>query len=279
MFIGDGMAHDIYISYSKNDEDAAFQISNQYEMNNFKCWIFPRDVISEKSLIEEIDEAIVSAKLFVLVFSKNSNRSEFQKHDVLTAFMHYKPIVACMMDDSIPEAEFAYCLKNVQFINACPLNDSVYNHLFECASELDDSIKIDGLYDGVEKQFSEASSSEIYESNNSIYLSYDESDIHETARFNEYCLTDNIDESSLLVVLLSKKSLKSCMKDIEMAFSRDIPVILIFLEDVKLKFGLKSKLKYKSKIDDLSYYSIKRYLLEDSLYVESYRRLFDEFQI
>ena len=73
--------------------------------------------------------------------------------------------------------------------------------------------------------------------------------------------------------------MKAIAGDIEKAFSYDIPVILVYLEYMKIKFGLSTKIKYKSKINDLEEYTIKRYLEDDGSYVENYLKFFNEFGI
>lgn len=111
---------------------------------------------------------------------------------------------------------------------------------------------------------------------NSVYLSYNINDLSEVKRFENlgFDFVRDIEKSSLCVVFASTNSTKSSARDIKKAFSKDIPTIIIYIEDVNLKLGLLFSLKNKSK---LSKYSIKKYLLDDNAYEEEYIRLFAKF--
>ena len=71
------MAHDIFISYSTKDKQTADAICHVLEQNNLKCWIAPRNIASGKNYAQEIMNGLKTAKIVVLVFSKDSQESPF----------------------------------------------------------------------------------------------------------------------------------------------------------------------------------------------------------
>ena len=285
---GENMANDIYICYSANDKEIAEKICNFLEENNFKCWIAPRDLNSSENYADEISNNIKNSNIMIFIFSENSKKSEFALNEIGTAFSYNKPILVFYKDEIIPEGDMNYILKNQPIIYGMNLNDSVYSSLLSNVNYLISSVSFenDGLSGGVSKHPGHASSSEIYEINDSsIFLSYDEKDLPlissdiSMLKNLGYNLTENLEKSSICLTFITKNSMKAIAGDIEKAFSYDIPVILVYLEDMKIKFGLSTKIKYKSKINDLEEYTIKRYLEDDESYVENYLKFFNEFGI
>ena len=281
------MAHDIYICHSSEDQKLADEICQFSENNNFKCWIAPRDIRNGGDMADEIKEAIINSRIIIFLRSEKSQESDFIMNEIREAFSHNKPILSVSIDDSIPDAELNFYLKNNEWFNGESLIlGGGWSRLLEDITQLMPSFEEDGLSEGVVKDADNASSSEIYENGNPlIFLSYNINDSaivrHEInmLSMNDYEASENIDNSSLSIVYLSKNSIKSCMDDIKNAFSKDIPIILVYLEELKLKFGLSFKVKYKSKINGLEDCSIKRYLLDDDSYYESLFKLIKDLKL
>ena len=66
--------HDVFISYSSKNKNIADAIVADLEQNNVKCWYAPRDILSGEDWAGAINNAISSTKIFVLVFTDESNR-------------------------------------------------------------------------------------------------------------------------------------------------------------------------------------------------------------
>ena len=69
------MPHDLFVSYSQPDREAAFTLVQRLEARGISVWIAPRDVSPAADWAAEIIDAITSARLMLLVFSASSNDS------------------------------------------------------------------------------------------------------------------------------------------------------------------------------------------------------------
>ena len=67
--------HDVFISHSSIDANIANAVCHKMEENGIRCWIAPRDVNPGDDWASSITNAIKSSKVFVLIFSDNSNNS------------------------------------------------------------------------------------------------------------------------------------------------------------------------------------------------------------
>jgi len=68
--------HDVFISYSSKDKIVADSIAATLEAKNIRCWYAPRDIKPGKDWGEEIVKAVSESKVFLLIFSGNSNSSQ-----------------------------------------------------------------------------------------------------------------------------------------------------------------------------------------------------------
>jgi len=70
------MGHDIFVSYSTKDKVVADAIVVSLEKNGFRCWYAPRDIKPSDDWGKAISTALDQSKVFLLIFSRNSNRSQ-----------------------------------------------------------------------------------------------------------------------------------------------------------------------------------------------------------
>lgn len=130
------MVHDVFISYSTKDKITADAICHVLEENKMKCWIAPRNITSGKPYAEEIVDAISSTKIVVLVFSTNSQGSQFVNNEINIAFSNNKPILSFKIDESMPQGELEYFLKVNHWLEAYPQPETVFETLVKDASRL-----------------------------------------------------------------------------------------------------------------------------------------------
>ncbi len=130
------MAHDVFISYSTKDKITADAICHVLEENKMKCWIAPRNISSGKPYAEEIMDAITTTKIVVLVFSTNSQASQFVNNEINIAFSKNKPILSFKIDESMPEGELEYFLKVNHWLEAYPQPEKHFETLVRDASRL-----------------------------------------------------------------------------------------------------------------------------------------------
>ena len=103
------MTHDIFISHSSHDRDVADAACAALEARGFACWIAPRDLLPGQDYGEGIAEAIAAGRLFLLIFSAETNDSMPARREVEQASGHGLPILAFRVADvtPIPALQFA----------------------------------------------------------------------------------------------------------------------------------------------------------------------------
>lgn len=114
------MAHDIFVSYSQPDREAAFALVKRLEARGITAWIAPRDVSPAADWAAEIIDAISSARLMVLVFSGNSNDSDQVRREVERAVHKQLPILPFRIEDVLPSKSLEYFLSAQHWMDAFP---------------------------------------------------------------------------------------------------------------------------------------------------------------
>ena len=79
------MTHDVFLSYSSKDKAAADGIVSTLEQNSIRCWYAPRDIKPSEDWGKAIANAIQGAKVFLMIFSGNSNESQHVLDELLFA--------------------------------------------------------------------------------------------------------------------------------------------------------------------------------------------------
>ncbi len=110
--------HDVFISYSHKDKYIADGICANLEANSIKCWYAPRDIEPGKEWSESIMNALAKTKVFVLVFSKNSNRSDQVYNEITSAIKYGCHIIPFCVDSVEMEVRLAYYLNAVHWLDA-----------------------------------------------------------------------------------------------------------------------------------------------------------------
>jgi hypothetical protein len=128
------MAHDLFVSYSQPDREAAFALVQRLEARGISVWIAPRDVSPAADWAAEIIDAISSARLMVLVFSGSSNDSSQVRREVERAVHKQLPILPFRIEDVLPSKSLEYFLSTQHWMDAFPLPlephiDRLCNHL------------------------------------------------------------------------------------------------------------------------------------------------------
>jgi hypothetical protein len=69
------MVHDVFVSYSTKDKAITDSIVAALEQNQIRCWYAPRDIRPSEDWGNAISNAIEECKIFLIIFSGNSNHS------------------------------------------------------------------------------------------------------------------------------------------------------------------------------------------------------------
>lgn len=70
------MVHDVFVSYSTKDKTITDTIVASMEQNQIRCWYTPRDIKPSEDWGKAISNAIERSKIFLIIFSGNSNQSQ-----------------------------------------------------------------------------------------------------------------------------------------------------------------------------------------------------------
>jgi dienelactone hydrolase len=112
------MPHDVFISYSHEDKSATDAICSILEQNNIRCWIAPRDITPGAPFAEAIIDGIREAKIFILVYSSNSNQSHQVIKEVDRAVNHGLAIIPFRLEDVPMSKQLEYYVSDVHWLDA-----------------------------------------------------------------------------------------------------------------------------------------------------------------
>lgn len=114
------MAHDVFISYSAKGRNTkiANDICAELEKNRIRCWIAPRDVRPGHPFPAQIVEAINESRVFVLVFSNDSNHSPHVLREVERAVHRGIPIIPFRIEDFQLSKNMEYLLGATHWLDA-----------------------------------------------------------------------------------------------------------------------------------------------------------------
>jgi len=107
---------DVFISYSSKDKDIAFKLCNALENQGIICWIAPRN-IGIGLYANAIVEGIESSKVFILIFSQNSNDSIPVTNEVNLAMHSELPIIPIRIEEILPTKAMKFYLKSMHWFD------------------------------------------------------------------------------------------------------------------------------------------------------------------
>lgn len=119
--------HEVFISYSSKNKNIADAIVADLEQHNIRCWYAPRDIYPGEDWAGTIKNAIESTKIFVLVFTDESNQSHQVTNEVTLAVNSGKIIIPFLLTGSNMNDTLLYYLSSVHWLDAVsqPLNTNI----------------------------------------------------------------------------------------------------------------------------------------------------------
>lgn len=114
------MAHDVFLSYASEDQGPAWAVVATLEARGIRCWIAPRDVVPGSEYGAAIVEAIDTARVAVVVFSRATNRSHHVRREVERAASRGIAVVPLRLEDVPFEPALAYFLSSTHRLDALP---------------------------------------------------------------------------------------------------------------------------------------------------------------
>lgn len=123
------MNHDVFISYSSLDKEAAQAICHTLEQNEIRCWMAPRDIPPGSEYGDLIDEAIKSSTVVVVLFSETAAKSLWVKGELNIAFEEQKTIIPFRLDKTPLQGQNRVILNQKHWIDAYPDYKTKFNDL------------------------------------------------------------------------------------------------------------------------------------------------------
>jgi hypothetical protein len=114
------VTREVFVSYSKPDQERAYELVERIEARGFKVWVAPRDVSPSADCAAEIIEAISAARVMVLVFSASSNESPQVRREVERAVHKQLRVLAFRLEDVLPSHSLEYFLSSQHWMDAFP---------------------------------------------------------------------------------------------------------------------------------------------------------------
>jgi TIR domain len=112
------MTHDVFISHSSHDRDAADAACAALEQRGFSCWIAPRDVLPAQDYGEAIVSGIGGSRLLLLIFSAETNESVRARREFEQAGGQNLPVVAFRIADIAPSPTLQFLIGEGQWLDA-----------------------------------------------------------------------------------------------------------------------------------------------------------------
>jgi len=146
------MAQDVFISYSIKDKSVTDSVCSIMEKDGIRCWIAPRDINPGAPFAEAIIDGIKGSKVFILIYSSNSNHSIQVIKEVDRAVHHGLAIIPIRLEDVPMSKQLEYYVSNVHWLDALtpPLEKHI-NKLCKVVKMLLTIDKVDS--DGIEEAF------------------------------------------------------------------------------------------------------------------------------
>ena len=119
------MTHQVFISYSFDDKEAADRICGALETESIACWMAPRDILPGVEWAEGIIEAIDAARILLLVLTESSNNSPQVVREVERAVGGRTPILTVRLENAPLTKSMSYFLGTHHWFDAVapPLDD------------------------------------------------------------------------------------------------------------------------------------------------------------
>ena len=112
------MAHDAFVSYSKDDKETVDSICKVLEESGLSCWYAPRDVPIGADWDTCIMEALAASRVMILVWSTHSDESKQVKREVALALDEIEVTVIPFRIESIEPSKLRYYLNGIQWLDA-----------------------------------------------------------------------------------------------------------------------------------------------------------------
>lgn len=112
---------EVFISYSTKNKELADAVVKKLEENGIGCWYAPRNIRPGQEWVNAINNAIDVAKVFLLLYTEDSNESKQVANEIALAFNSCKDILPYRVSDVPMSNEIKYYLSRYQWMDATEL--------------------------------------------------------------------------------------------------------------------------------------------------------------
>ena len=127
------MSFKVVISYATKDMQFVEQVRQTLMNSSIEVFVAEHSVLPGQSLSSEIISAISSCDLFVLLWSKNSQRSEWVSQEIGIAKAAKKPIIPLMLEQGLQPPGF---IRDIKYLSVYddPRKSLIWlqQHVLEC---------------------------------------------------------------------------------------------------------------------------------------------------
>lgn len=151
------MEHDVFISYSSIDKDAANAVCSILEDNQINCWMAPRNITPGVPFAEAIIDGIKSSKVLVLIYSSSSNNSTQVIREVDRAVHIGLPVINLRLEDVPLSKQLEYYISNVHWLDA--MTSPLDQHIIQLSTVVkmllaEDDVRDDEIDEAIRKEIS-----------------------------------------------------------------------------------------------------------------------------
>jgi N-acetylneuraminic acid mutarotase len=111
-------SHRVFLSHTKEDQEAAARVCALLEADGIGCWLASRDARTNKDKAAASIEAIRSSDLVLLIFSASANSSPYVLREIERAIAYERPVLSIHLDDAVPNPSLEYYLNLWQWLDA-----------------------------------------------------------------------------------------------------------------------------------------------------------------
>ena len=137
------MAHDVFISYSFDDQKIVDGLSAYLEQNGIRCFVAYRDIPRGKNWAEYIPPAIENCKMMVYVHSVTANESEMINKEIALCLEYKRPILPFKISDIKYKGAKAFHLVTINWIDAFPDPKEYFGELLNSIKNLFPELEIE----------------------------------------------------------------------------------------------------------------------------------------
>lgn len=110
--------HDVFISYSTQDQFDADLVKRVLESNGIVCWMAPGSIPTGSNYAREIPNAIRNAKIFLLLLSRAAQTSNWVPIELTCAINDQKVVIPFMLENCELTDDFVFYLSRFQRLPA-----------------------------------------------------------------------------------------------------------------------------------------------------------------